>query len=285
MRILCTFPGRYGDLLWALPSIRALSRRLGQPIDLCIAGEFASIVPLLRQQPYLGQVYAYAAWSLASPESWRTPLAAILAGPGPYTEVCELGYRGWPERGLPYETLFNLNAWHTPQLTALFGADWMVREAALDLQTPWITVEGPGAPTEVAVGFTEAWFELKFGLMCLLDRHLPPYLVTTPPGTRWRTEGVGLVGVLETDWLGTARALRNADLFLGDCSALHVLATAIGTPAVVMEPMEARWNPIFWPLGMDGPQIAVVRGGDGRPTFDARATLDKVQSVLAALRA
>ncbi len=47
---LCTFPGRYGDIIWALPTVRGISEVEG-PVDLLIAGEFASIVPLLEQQP------------------------------------------------------------------------------------------------------------------------------------------------------------------------------------------------------------------------------------------
>lgn len=263
-----TFPGRYGDILWALPAIRALSWRVGYPIALVIAGEFASIAPLLRQQAYLSSVYVLEDWVMTAPELWHAPL--------PTTEdwgiVFHLGYRGWPQRGLPFETLDSLNDCIGKAKGPSIGG---FLDGELALHDPWITVDGPGVPCELAVGFTEAWFELKYGLMTIIERHLPPYRILTPPGTRWATERVpGRLAVLETDWIGSARAIRNADRFLGDCSALHVLATAIGTPVICMEPMEARWNPIFWPLGMDGLQITIVRGGDGRPTFDARAVRD-----------
>jgi hypothetical protein len=70
-------------------------------------------------------------------------------------------------------------------------------------------------------------------------------------------------------------------VFLGDCSAWHVLAMAMGIPVVLVEPLEARWNPIFYPLGMDGPQVTMVRGNDGNPTFDARHVADALTRALA----
>lgn len=277
MRVLVSFPGRYGDILWAMPVLRALSRRLNQPIDLAISGEFASIVPLLQQQDYLGQVTAYQTWSLAAPESWRGPMVGVA---DTYDAILHLGYRGWPQRPLPFEVLDTLNA-----QSQIGGSQWTrfgtIPDAELDLQTPWITVDGSASLTDLAVGFTEAWFELKFGLLCCLDAALPPYIVLTPPGTRWVTEmPPQTLPVCATDWIGSARIIRHATHFLGDCSALHVLAVALGTPAVIMEPMEGRWNPIFWPLGQDGPQVTVVRGNDGRPSFDARAVRAAVEQRL-----
>ena len=81
-------------------------------------------------------------------------------------------------------------------------------------------------------------------------------------------------------WEQHATTFRNADVVLACNSALHVLAVAVGTPVVMVEPLEARWNPIFLPLGMDGPQITVVKGNDGRPTWDSRAARDTLLAVL-----
>lgn len=275
MNVLATFPGRYGDLIWALPTVRALSRRLDQPVDLQIAGEFASIVPLLGAQLYLGRIYADPAWSLTPPDEWHAPVPTWVDTP--YDYIFHLGYRGWPQRALPFETLDNLHV--------SWPVGWArIEDRDLDLQTPWITVLGPGAPCEVAVGFTEAWFELKYGLMLCLERRFDdryPRLVLTPPGSRWQTEPLpGTLSVLAGSWLDQARAIRNADRFLGDCSALHVLSVALGTPAIICEPMEARWNPIFYPLGMDGPQVRVVKGNDDKPTFDARHVGDTLEQRL-----
>jgi hypothetical protein len=275
MKVLCSFPGRYGDLIWALPSIRALSRRLGHPVDLQIAGEFGSIAPLLQQQPYLGVIHIDERWGLTPAQAWEAPPLEMEG----YDLVLHLGYRGWPTRPLPYETLANLNA-QLPQFPPELGLRLEIQPEELHLDEPWIQIAGAYPPTELAVGFTEAHFELKLGLLASLDRYLPPYLQLTPPGSRWTTEGRGLVSVQAGDWLMHAGTIRNSDLVLADCSALHVLGAAMGKRVVVMEPMEARWNPVFWPLEMDGPQVWCVKGNDGRPTWDARHTRDLIELVM-----
>src|SRR5665213_3309017 len=97
-RILCTFPGRYGDIGWALPTVRAISEAAGHPVDLLIAGEFESLLPLLRLQPYLGQVSANPHWGMSDPWEQGVPWP-----PGTYDQVYHLQYHGWPSRPLPME--------------------------------------------------------------------------------------------------------------------------------------------------------------------------------------
>lgn len=268
MRIRCTCPGRAGDLIWALPTVRAVSRRIGEPIDLQIAGEFAPLVPLLTTQPYVAGVVADPRWGMD--QGWHAPDLA-----GTWDAVFHLGYRGWPQRGLPYETLDRLNGQrgNSPRLMMPF------QDAELDLQTPWITVPGSGAPTEVVFGFSECHFELKVGLVLLLGQALPhPTLVLTHPGRgRWEAERPrASYPLLVATWLQEAAAIRNADVFVGCNSGLHVLAVALGTPVVMVEPMDARWNPIFFPLGTTGPPVTLVTGNDGKPTWDARHVADAI---------
>lgn len=277
MSLLLTFPGRFGDLLWALPTVRAIAEQRGLPVDLAIAGEFASIAPLLRLQPYIKEVYPLDHWSLTPPDEWRAPVE--LKGTD-WDEVIDLGYRGWPDCPLPY---------------------FVAKQAKveIDLSRPWITV-----PTldwkwklHVAFGFSECWFELKHGLIELLfgeqykNEDGDPfneggYFVQQDPqfrsrgvftNSRWTTEaGYGATA----DWIDSAQRIQFGQVFFGDCSALHVLAVAMGKPVVICEPMDARWNEIFYPLGMDGPQVTVVKGHDGLPTFDARACAAAIEKAL-----
>lgn len=259
MSVLLQFPGRFGDVIWALPTLRALARRSGQTVDLQIAGEFQSIAPLLRLQPYLGQVIIDDAWA-PTPEG----KPASLEG---YDRILDLSYRGWPDRPLAQYTLRQLNTY--------LGTD-PILEKALDLQTPWISL-----PTHLqrvrqwlpiwCAAFSEAHFELKYGIWELLTRAVGPVArwdaLSLCTGGRWQTEA-HLPGV---SWIEGVAYLLRAPLLLADCSAWHVLAVATGCPTILVEPMEARWNEIFYPVGMDGPQVTLVRGHDGKPTFDARA--------------
>lgn len=269
MRILATFPGRAGDILWALPSIRAISEHFSTPVDLMVCGEFESLLPLLRLQPYLGTCTARHDWPLVPPAEWQNP-----APEGEYNRVYQLGYRGWPAKPLPFETQDTL------------ATCWCLEDGPfpqIDLDRPWITIEGPGAPCEIAVGFTENWFELKVGLFHLVGGALGSNrLLQLTPGGRWTKETTGCWSVLQCDWLDAARAIRDAQVFFGDCSALHVLAVALGKPCVIMEPMVERHNLIFWPLGTHG-RVRLVRGNDGLPTVDARHCAEVLEEVLCGL--
>ena len=267
MKVLVSFPGRHGDILWALPTMRAISEYYQTPVDLLIAGEFAGLVSLLRLQPYLGAVNADPTWGYVGPEH-RIPYLGDREVD--YSRIYHLGYRDWPKVPLPFDI------WETAVAQGL-------SLEPIDLTRPWITV--PGAwhpPAPLIVGFTDAWFELKLGLLALVRHALPSLecLQLTAPGSRWATEApFGLVSVRPCAWEEAARTIRDAGVFFGDCAALHVLAVALGTSVFMVEPMEARWNPIFFPLGMAG-RVKVIMGNDNRPTFDSRHTADALREVL-----
>lgn len=268
--VLTSFPGRCGDLIWALPTIRAISESYAVPVDLLICGEFAGMVPLLAPQPYLARVVADPDWGIG--HGWQPPNRADVISP--YDKIFHLGYRRWPELPLPLEV------------------DQTVRVdrelPPLDLTRPWITapLKGPlhyHLGRRIAVGFSECHFELKYGLLGLLGQHDSRWEVQTVmgPSGRWGDEaGEGMC-----NWEEAAHAISQAEVFVGDCSALHVLAVALGKPCVLVEPMEARHNAIFWPLGQEGPQVTLVRGLDGKPTWDSRHLCETVAARLEAIDA
>jgi hypothetical protein len=250
-RILCSFPGRNGDLLWALPTIRAIAEHYGVPVDLQISAEFTGLVPLLQRQPYLNHVWADQAWAMVPPDEWKAPR---VEG---YDHVVHCGYRGWPDEPLP--------AWVETGVRDAYQLDLKV-----DYDRPWITGVDPHTTSpykyQITSGWSDEWFELKFGILRLLNR--TDLNVVVPKGSRWATEGLGMP-IFPCDWISAAEWIVHGQIFLGCCSALHVLATAMGKPVIVLEPSTARHNPIFYPFGMDG-RIKVVKGNDGQLTHDVR---------------
>ncbi len=265
MKILCSMPGRAGDIAWALPTVRAISEHFGVPVDLQIAGEFAPMLDLLLQQPYLAGVIPDSRWGLSEQDSWKAPEL-----PQKYDRVIHLGYRGWPKLPLPNEVYDHCRS---NEVNLPLGP--------LGLDRPWITVAEPFDMGRVVCGWSDCYFELKVGLHALMEGQsgwVPAIL--SAPGSRWLTERTQATSVHEMPWDQAAEAIAGADVFLGDCSALHVLACALGKPVVCYEPMEARWNPIFYPYGQDGPQVTLVRGLDGKPTTDARHTAETLERVL-----
>lgn len=286
-RVLCTFPGKRGDLLWALPTVRALSRQIGAPVDLAIAGGIGSLAPLLRHQAYIGTVHVLGGWHTenTAPISPRQPPAVVIdplinvdgAKLYDYDTVYHLGYDGWPERPLPFTVA---------DLLADQGGPVLL-DAELRLDAPWIAApyDMRRCRREIVLGFTDEYFELKYGLTQLLRNRVweaqpagapvSDYpIVNAANSPRWCAEA----HQSNIGWDEAAAWLRAADVFVGCCSALHVLAVATGCPAVVMEPNPDRHHPIFWPLGTTGPQVTQVLGGDGQWTWDARHVWDTLQA-------
>lgn len=275
MRVLVTFPGRAGDLLWALPAVRAVSEHFQTPVNLLIAGEFAGMVPLLHQQSYLRVVIAEAAWALTPPQDWNPPGQPYMG----YDRVYHLGYRGWPAKPLPFETQDTL------------ATVWDLDDGpipVIDLGRAWIhATAGSGQARQLCWGWSDCWFELKYGLVTLVRRAIK---ATAPspagswhgvlaPGSRWTTEAE-LRGNNRADtWVDAAQWISGCQVFLGDCSALHVLAVAMGKPVLLVEPMEARWNDLFYPLGKTG-RVRLLTGNDGLPTFDSRHCADALKELL-----
>lgn len=280
MKTLIAFPGRAGDILWGLPSVRAISEAVGQPVDMVIGGEFASLVPLLQHQSYLGKVWSDLTWGLTPPEEWQPPAPNIVG----YDRAWLLGYRGWPDQPLAQYTY------------ARAQVETGLPLPPLDLDTPWITIPpSPGCTRVVCCGWSDCWFELKVGLTQLVrargvgryrsgdSMRSGTWHISRAPGSRWAMERQESTtplpaGAGET-WVRSAQWIQGARVFLGDCSALHVLAVGLGRQVVVVEPMTARHNLIFYPLGTTG-RVRLVTGNDQLPSFDARHTADVLEEVL-----
>jgi hypothetical protein len=271
MKIVCTFPGKFGDLLWALPTVRAISESCGEPVQLVIAKPFEAIVPLLSQQPYIHTAITLKNWHTqdTAPISPRIPPETFHAD-----KVIHLGYEGWPTLALPFEI-------------ERIGRGQ--QEFGPISTEPWITVDGkkPTGVNEraVTVGFTDEWFELKYGLTSIVKYAIQPknfqrahsWHILVPPQGRWATEGAGAENITRDDWVRSAWWIHESRVFLGCCSAQHVLACAMGKPTVVMEPNPQRHHPIFWPAIK---RIHKVVGNDGQFTFDARHVKDVLQQFL-----
>jgi hypothetical protein len=260
MKVLCTMPGRYGDILWSLPTCRALAQAAGEPVDLVISDKYASLVPLLETDAdYLRCVWADPTWQVRETAP-MTP-ARPPAVPDDYDRVIHLGYERWPMNVLPVESY----------LAAV--TQWGEALPPLDLDTAWIgrpEQEWFRRDVDFAYGFTDEWFELKYGVLRLLmDRFTRAITVCHSP--RWQQEA----GCPPCPWTRAVDCIRSAPVFLGCCSALHVLACAIGKPVVLMEPAEARRHNVFYPYGKQG-RVTLVLGTDGRPTWDARHVADAV---------
>lgn len=259
-----THAGRFGDALWALPTVRAISEAAGEPVDFCISHAYRGLVPLIQAQSYIRTAFSDATWEVqqTAPVSPAEPLLKHCdQGGRAYEKTVHLSFKGWPE---------------APTLAEGY---WLNGEAAvpglkaLDLERPWIEVPKP-EPIDIAIGFTDEYFEMKAGIAWLLQDNLndhPMIRYLCAEGSRWFTEA----GVRPTSWVRAANLIAGSMLFLGCLSALAVLAAALGKPRVLVEPNLQRHHAVFqhW-------DTELVKGGDGKPTFDARHVVDAVREKL-----
>ncbi len=310
MRVLCSMPGKIGDILWSLPTVRVIAEAADHPVDLVLSQQYgeASLRKLIEGAPYINAVYQDPLWSVqdTAPLSPPRPREMIRPdpegiGPGhPYDKTIHLGYETWPMSLLPADIYVRATAqWGSPL-------------PQIELDTPWL--EQPLTPTEqtdgefgqslysewgeehhpkVHIGWSEEHVELKAGLIYALIGRLPEYdfRVVTHVGSRLSIEWLqNFPGTADSfnecfeniswyagDWLLTAHAMANSELYVGCLSSQWVLANALGKRTVIVEPAKARHNPIFF---YNHPRNTMLIGGDHLPTFDARHLCDMVKEKL-----
>ncbi len=270
MRVLCSMPGRFGDILWSLATAKCLSQAYGTPVDFAVSPKYASIVDLIQVQDYIRLAYAISTWEVVE-SAPMTPREAPMEGwigARDYAAVYHLGYDGWPKYPLPEDCWQRARVQYGDSLPAL------------DLDRPWISAPSTfvGAPSYI-IGWSDEWLELKIGLTVALLNTVPsePRILG---GSRLGEFRLPALWKANLDWRDAAGWIANARFFLGCCSSLHVLACALGKKCLIVEPSSMRHHPIFWPYGMDGPRVTIVRGIDGQPSFDARHTKDAVEKLL-----
>ena len=275
MSLRLCHPGKFGDLLWALPTARALAEQAGEGVKLYLPEALRPIALLLEKQgDYIVDVQLMPEW-IVQDSAPATPLQP------PGVPIPSLGYMSWPAYALPYQVA----AQQSIAMLQTADTDAFFR--------PWIDVLpmglglASGVP-RVAVHWTDRWFELKLGIVKELKRVLGfDFAIDwyAPHGSRMQEAGA--TGV---DWLALARTLTAYRVVLTDCSAAHVLAAAVGVPTIlVVEPEPDRHHFIFWP-GSDeqwqprdtvlGRMIRPVLGNGHKPTFDSRHTIDAVRTAL-----
>lgn len=273
--ITTTMPGRFGDVLWALPTVRAIAEAHPDPVSLVVSAKYHAIVPLLRAQPYLASAYADMHWAIeeTAPMTPRRP-------PNAQPDWVHLSYVEWPTHSLPNEIATRAGV-------------------VADLDRPWITAPhdlSGGDHTRIFVGWSEEHFELKVGLTVALAARFPDLIFwwLRPSGGRYdevdRSAQVGErlghslqhrlgpnVQMIRCDWRQAAALAATCHAYVGCLSALWVLANGLGLPAVVVEPNPQRHHPIFW---LDRSRNRLVLGNDGQPTWDARHAGDVLAAVL-----
>jgi hypothetical protein len=211
--VLCTFSGPNGDILWSLPTVRAISQMVGTKVDFAMMPYYDSLITLIEHQPYVRKAFTVPDWirwhSNFGDQPWHPP------------KTVEQGY----------DRCFHLTYQSHPALgdQRYYLIDFTAHQQGIKLKDPlpFLSVGQvcPDKPT-VAYAFNTQYAELKLQFLEHLKAKLPEY----------RFENVA-----ELPWLQAAAWIKWSVCFVGCRSSNYVLAHGVGQPHIfVYEPHPSR---------------------------------------------
>lgn len=248
-----THPGKVGDLLWALATVKQLA---SPQVQMVLSGYLAPVVELVRAQPYVADAVVDLRWQVefTAPVTPQRPEHR-------WTEELHLGLESWP----------------TPTLIE----DYARRAGVVvDPWEPWLTPlhECAWLRKDIGIHLSDEWSETKAGLVTALVHALPTekFVLFTYPESRLaqeyrfpfrniHTAYTGISGL--SDWLTGCKMLVTCKSFA------RVMALGMGVPTVVVEPSVPRHNPVFDPPTTHWREI--IQNG-----FDARELVQNVETML-----
>lgn len=228
---LVTFSGKFGDILWSLPTARAISKLVNEKVDFAMMPTYESLVPLLRAQSWTDKVGIFPDWhclhSNHGDQPWNPPVKYEEG----YTKCWHLGYRGHPG--------INAEAMPLPMFIA-----YQQGVKLPEVVEPFIEVPNTMVPSVcledafniaqtmfgekpcIAFAFNEQYADLKMRFLRQLKELLG--------------EEVKFVDISKLPWLEAAYVIKNSLCFVGCRSANYVLAHGVGAQVVCYEPHPAR---------------------------------------------
>lgn len=218
-RYLCTFPGKYGDMLWSLPTVRAISQIRGEAVDFAVMPQYKNILPLLQAQPYIDRAFVIEEWLLQHSNHGDQPWLPQknMEQTCGYEHVWHLGYRGHPGlSGQPNMALVDFIAWQQ-------GIRFVEGVLPFISAEPGVVV---GHERYVAVAFNTMYADLKLRFETRLNELCKAEFF--------------LVDVNRFAWGNVPSVIKGAMVFIGDRSALHVVAHGVNQRIVTYEPHPAR---------------------------------------------
>lgn len=263
--------GRHGDLLWSLATLKELAKEHGR-FDLHVSDYLRPMVPLLRAQPYVGDVLSDPDWKVefSAPASPRFPPefqgVAIGYALSTWKKIINLSLEGWPDPNLLEDP------------ARRFGMK-------VDCWTPWLSPlsqSGFVGEKRIGISFTDEWCELKAGLIHAIIEAFPDekFYLFTHPGARLAREwgwgshyGQDLVTIY-TGVSGLSDWLMDCKLLICCASMARVMNLGLGGRNAVIEPSVPRHQAVFHPPEPNLEREQILFG------FDAREAVELVRGML-----
>lgn len=261
MKILCTMPGKFGDLLWSLPTVRAIAEQAvkeieGKPlqgcfVDLGIMPEYRSLLPLLNVQPYISKAFVIENWictgSHAGDQPWEAPVnilvnetyihtgVDILTGNTyHYDKVYHLGYRNHPPSNKPLVDFIAEQQGIKLEKPIPFIdlTDQLIGKAGCSVYSSMLAeLESITKNPTITWSFNDSMRDYK-------DKFLDDLKQTLPE--------VNFLYVGNRHWVEAAYLIKHSLAFIGCRSSNYVLACGVGKKVYVYEPNISRSIKGMW---------------------------------------
>ncbi len=209
--ILCTCPGRFGDIFWALASARQ-AYLLGGEVDFGIMGKYERALPFIKSQSYIRDAFPVPGWvevhSNWGSQPWESPSEKLG-----YEKVYDFGYR------------------EAPGVQLIDYASSIYPELKLDPGTfPFLQMPHKEIVNCVPYHFSPHQGPHGGALVEKLRRAFP------------EKEFVDTGGL---PFIDVAKIISGSRVFLGSRSSNYVIAQGLGKPCVILELAGYRRHPKY----------------------------------------
>lgn len=216
-KVLCTFSGKYGDILWSMPTVKAIAKKEGVKVAFACMPSYTSLIPLLKVQDYISEAFVIDEWLYTGSPFGDQPWSAPA--------------QRWSEK------IYHLTYRTTPDI---FLAAYIAREAGVVLDEPY---EPFIKPVLEPLPYTSQLSTVAYSfnpMYAVQKKDFIDYLKETFPSTSF-------IDTTELSWNLTAYVIKQAKCFIGCRSSNHVLAHGLGQKLIIFEPHPDRAGgmPIF----------------------------------------
>jgi len=240
-KYLCTFSGKFGDILWSLPTAKFISEKIvNSKVDFCVMPYYKNLLPLLAAQPYIEHAFVKEDWlrthSNHGDQPWQPPDTIKFKPyePQEYERMWHLTYKGHPGITAPNMPLIEFVAY---QQGICFN-DWN----PIPFIAPSEDVEELATPIHFSSGqLPDVILEKRLVSYAFNDQYPEPkqkffeklWHVT-------REDGLEFFNVGELGWREAAWIISKSIAYVGCRSADWVLAMGLGQETFTFEPHPSR---------------------------------------------
>lgn len=211
-KALCTFPGPNGDILWSLPTAKALADMYGESVDFGVMPYYENLLPLIANQPYISKAFVVKDWIRLHSNYGDQPWAAPKEIEEGYEHVHHLGYRGHPGLG---------GGKRLPLI------DFTADQQGVKLRDPLPFLLAPRTQKDpyVAVGFNPQYPDEKTAFLNKVKSEID----------------IPMVDTTVIPWLEASQVISDATCFVGCRSSNFVISHGVGQKFMfIFDPHPAR---------------------------------------------